>query len=699
MVARIAALHINQLVAQADVAEGASHHHFVVAATSTERIEVGRPDPVGNEILAGRTVGLDGSGWRNVVGGDEVAKHAEDSGIDDIGQRGGGSGGAIHPGGLLNVGRVVVPGVDTAAIGRQLAPDRAGRVGVAVEFLIERRVVGGGDQRFDLLWRGPDIGEVDRFAIAAGADGGGGQVDVDRAGQRVGDHEGRAAEVVGLREGMHSPFEVAVATQNRPGNEVVLFDGGGDIGGQRSAVPDTGGAAIADDLEAQGVEACLQVGLLEEFPGDTGAGGETGLDEAGHRQPAGDGLACHDARTEQERGVGGVGAACDGGNHDGPMGQRALPGEIDGRWHRIGRQTKTALFLRNRQRLVERVLQVADPEPVLGTFRAGNGCLHAREIQLEYVGVSGLTCVIAEEPLRLAVALHQVDLLLAAAGIAQVFQRGIVDREESHRGPVFRCHVGQRRAVGQSQTVQSFSEEFDEVPHDAILAQHRDHGQGRIRGGDAGLQGTSQLDAGHDGRKNRNGLSQHGGLGFDAADAPAQYAHAVDRRGVRVGADDAVGEGHVHAILLAGRHAGGQHFHVDLVADAHAGRYDIECVERLLSPLEKGVAFVVALEFDLHVAVHGRGAAGGFDLQRVVDYQIDRDGGLDLVGVAAHALHLTAQHGQVDDAGHAGEILQQDAGGHQGEFFTGSLGGPGGELGHVRLGEGRVRLLPQQLFQ
>ena len=38
-------------------------------------------------------------------------------------------------------------------------------------------------------------------------------------------------------------------------------------------------------------------------------------------------------------------------------------------------------------------------------------------------------------------------------------------------------------------------------------------------------------------------LAEHGGLGLDAADAPAQHGQAVDHGGVAVGADHGVGIG------------------------------------------------------------------------------------------------------------------------------------------------------------
>ncbi len=38
-------------------------------------------------------------------------------------------------------------------------------------------------------------------------------------------------------------------------------------------------------------------------------------------------------------------------------------------------------------------------------------------------------------------------------------------------------------------------------------------------------------------------LAEHGRLGLDAADAPAEHGEAVDHRGMRIGADQRVGIG------------------------------------------------------------------------------------------------------------------------------------------------------------
>ena len=66
--------------------------------------------------------------------------------------------------------------------------------------------------------------------------------------------------------------------------------------------------------------------------------------------------------------------------------------------------------------------------------------------------------------------------------------------------------------------------------------------------------------------------------------------------------------------------------------------------------------------------------------------------GLIRDGIAAHLGHRVAHGGQVDDARHAGEVLEDDAGRHERQLGLGGLGRiPGGQRAHVGRGD-QVRL-------
>ena len=86
------------------------------------------------------------------------------------------------------------------------------------------------------------------------------QVDVDRPGQRVGDHQRRRGEVVGQGQRVDAAFEVAVAAQHRGRDQIALLDRRADRLRQRPAVADAGRAAVADQVEAQRLQRRQQAG-------------------------------------------------------------------------------------------------------------------------------------------------------------------------------------------------------------------------------------------------------------------------------------------------------------------------------------------------------------------------------------------------------------------------------------------------------
>jgi hypothetical protein len=76
------------------------------------------------------------------------------------------------------------------------------------------------------------------------------------------------------------------------------------------------------------------------------------------------------------------------------------------------------------------------------------------------------------------------------------------------------------------------------------------------------------------------------------------------------------------------------------------------------------------------------------DLHRVVDHELGRHERVDLGRVAAEVGHRVAHRGEVDDAGHAGEVLHHDARGRERDLLR-RLGAvvPGGERLDVLLAD------------
>ena len=92
-----------------------------------------------------------------------------------------------------------------------------------------------------------------------------------------------------------------------------------------------------------------------------------------------------------------------------------------------------------------------------------------------------------------------------------------------------------------------------------------------------------------------------------------------------------------------------------------AGGTTRKVVEGLAAPFQEFIALAIALELALGVVEQSEAGAEVVHLHRMVDDQIDRDQGIDLGGVAAHAGHGVAQRRQIDDRRDAGEILHDDA--------------------------------------
>ncbi len=305
-----------------------------------------------------------------------------------------------------------------------------------------------------------------------------------------------------------------------------------------------------------------------------------------------------------------------------------------------------------------------------------------------------------------AVRFHPLAEIVGPPGLPEIGHGLAVDREEAAGGPVLRSHVGDRRPVGDAQPVGAGTEVLDEaVDHTDRPQQFGDRKDQVGRGG--GRRELADEPHPHDLRHQHEvGLTEHDGLGLDAAHPPAEHAQAVDHRGVRVGADDGVGVGPGNRRRTlgaspgrasgsgAGRGAGdsrrlpthhlGQVLQVDLMADACPGREHPQVVEFALSPAQQGIALAVALHLHVHVQAAGVGHPGAVHLHRVIDHQIHGDARVDDGRVSPGARHRRTERRKVHHAGHAGEVLQQHSGRHEGELGAlGSGGIPGEEGQHV----------------
>ncbi len=426
---------------------------------------------------------------------------------------------AVEVGRVLDVGRGCVPLVQRA-IGRgDGVPARVALEHVGVVLLEHLRADGGGDGVADFLVARPDVAQIHRLPIAAGAQRLGGEVDIGGAGDGVGHHQRRRGQIIHLDLGVHAAFEVAVARQHRSHHQIVLGNGCRHVFRQRAGVADAGGAAVADHVETKLFQVGEHAGLFKIVGDHARTRSERGLDPRLRRQSLGCGIAREQPCAQHHRRVGGVGAGGDRGDDHRAIAQ--LPTGTAGAGAFCLRRLRTdggaaatfvleAVFLLEiGQLLAARVgerleafavvgLHVFQQHAVLRALGAGQRWLDLAHVQFQRGAVpGGWGGGVVPQALRLGIGLDQRNLLLAAAGQAQIGQRLLVDREDAAGGAVFGRHVADGGAVGQRQVLQAVAIELDELAHHAELAQHLGDRQHQVGGSGALGQLASELEA-HD---------------------------------------------------------------------------------------------------------------------------------------------------------------------------------------------------------
>ena len=136
------------------------------------------------------------------------------------------------------------------------------------------------------------------------------------------------------------------------------------------------------------------------------------------------------------------------------------------------------------------------------------------------------------------------------------------------------------------------------------------------------------------------------------------------------------------------------------MADAGAGRHRAEILQRAAAPAQELIAFQIAGIFQRHIVFKRLGVAEFIDHHAVIDDQIDRHQRVDLHRIAAELGDGIAHGGQIDNAGHAGEILHQHARRAIVDFVVRRAGGLPIDHGlHIGGGHGVAVFKAQQIFQ
>ena len=382
-----------------------------------------------------------------------------------------------------------------------------------------------------------------------------------------------------------------------------------------------------------------------------------------------------------------------------------LPGRLRGDRVRGGEGVGHAVVLLGPghvrgHRLAEGVPGVGESYPVLRALRPGDRRDDGGQVEIEFLGEHDVAGRVVPEVLLLGIGLDQRDVFLGAAGQPQVGQRLVVDREDRAGRAELRAHVADRGPVGDRDRGHAVAVELDELADHAVLAQQFGDGEHEVGGGRAGRHFTGQPEPDHLGDQHADRLAEHGRLGLDAADPPAEDAEPVLHRGVRVGADAGVRVGAHGAIAVAGHDHAGEMLDVDLVHDPGPRRHHLELVKRGLAPAQELKALLVPAIFEVHVALEGVRPAEDVGDDRMVDDELGRDQRVDLRRVAAQGLHRLAHGSQVHDGWHPGQVLHDDA--CRGELDLGvrlCLGVPVGQRAHVAGGHVEAVLGAQQVLE
>ena len=305
----------------------------------------------------------------------------------------------------------------------------------------------------------------------------------------------------------------------------------------------------------------------------------------------------------------------------------------------------------------KRLLQLGQADPVLWAFGSGDARLDRGEVELDDFAVVALSRARnPEKALRLKIVSQRFDVLGAASRLKKVLARLFVDGEEAHRRSVLGGHVGDGRAVGDRKGAGSLTVELDELADDLCLAEKLGHDEDEIGGGHSLRELAFHVNPDDVGCEEVDGLSQHPGLGLDAAHTPRDDSQPVDHRRVGIGPDQAVRV--VDAILL--HDSLRQVFEIDLMDDADARRDDLEPVERLHAPLEEFVSLAIARELDLHVLGQGIGAGPAVHLDGMIDDERDRDERLDQLRLLAEPRDGGTHGREVDEERHSRKVLKHD---------------------------------------
>ena len=443
---------------------------------------------------------------------------------------------------------------------------------------------------------------------------------------------------------MNTAVEVAVTGQYGGGVQVAVDDFLLNHRVQRAGHTVTGSTGEGHNAKAQLFQFRQQARFFQVQLGHFGARRERRLHPGLTDQAQFVGFFRQQPRRYHVARVGRVGTGGNGGNDHRTIGHQALSFlrlgcvQIDG--NAFG-------------------FQISGRQTGVRVGRASHVAANAGQVEAQHALVLRGCQRIRPQASLFGVLFHQGDLLRLTAGQFQVIDGLFVDVEHGRRRAVFRCHVGDGGTVTDGQAGRTLTEELDIGTHHALFAQEFGQCQHDVGGSNARLTLAGQLDT-HDIRKTHHGrMAEHHGFRFQTAHTHGNNAQRIDVRGVRIGTDAGIREGHAVLHLNHRRHF----LQVDLVHDAVTGRNHVDVIERGFGPVNKVETVFVAAFFDVTVFLERvRIETAAFNGQRVVDDQLGLYHRVYFRRVTAFGRDGVTQAGQIHQRGLAENVVAHHTG-------------------------------------
>ena len=212
-------------------------------------VEVSSSNAVGEQVLSGGAFRMDCPGGRDVIGRNAVPEHHEAPRAGDVIDRACLRRHPVEVRRPAHICRFGIPREEGPRGDRQLSPPLISGEDVGIRAAEAVAVDTLPYKLGDLGRSWPEVAQKDIAALAILPERLRCQVNVDPPGNGVGYDERRRGEIVRLHLRMDPRLEVAIARQNRAGDETALGDRPRDRLGKRTGVTDASRAPVAHRCE------------------------------------------------------------------------------------------------------------------------------------------------------------------------------------------------------------------------------------------------------------------------------------------------------------------------------------------------------------------------------------------------------------------------------------------------------------------